>query len=224
VTEVGGGTGIDLYMFRVGVSPGTGLYGLGLMDVATSLPSGGTDGSHIGTGVGQTSTTPTTWYVDTTGGANNWSWSTNMSDPHDLTVDGYHWDTGTSRDTRWNLQVYDRSFTSGNTEYIATSFESTAGYGMVADNDSGSGLFFKSGGTWEVAGIAVSVGTYFNQPADTGMIGNESIFIDLTQYEDQITAVVVPEASSLALAGIVLFSSLGLVRRHLQKGTSPEWQ
>lgn len=183
---------VDLYMFRVDVAAGDGLYGLDTLDVASSISNNAT-GVHIGTGVGQTSSTETQWaeaagiWVETT-------WFSNEF--------GYKWST--TRDTRWNYQAISNS--NVDLEGMAgfeTTFEDRNGFGMVADNDSGSGFFVKNGEKWELAGIAVSVGLKAGQPERTAVYGNTSKFADLSDYRDQIVEVtLIPEPATLALLGL----------------------
>jgi len=199
---------IDLYMFRVDVSGGN-LNGLGDMAITSSAPNN-KQCVHIGTGDGQTLSTKTHWYVDTT--PNPDVWSTSEFSGWDTDRYGYYW-SGV-RDTRWAYEdVYDSNYDftiSGMfMQGFTTDFIEATDYGMAADHDSGSGLFVKNGGVWELAGIAHAVGNlYSGQPSATGVYGNWSLYSDLSAYSDQITTImVIPEPVtvwSLAILGVMM--------------------
>jgi len=202
---------IDLYMFRVSVPGGSGLEGLGTMPIATSLPGNGTVGTHIGTGEGQTSASATTYYVDVDPAT--WVWDTEPFAEADATVGGYSWAGDASRDTRWNQQVMSNNdFDFSGMEGFRTNFEAVDEFGMVADNDSGSPMFFNNGGTWELSGIAISVTGYSGQPSRTSMYGNDSVYADISAYRDQIV-VVVPEIASWSMLALTGAAALLLRRK-----------
>lgn len=201
---------IDLYMFRVAIDPGDGLDGLGNIPIASVTPSVGSDGTHIGTGEGQTSASATTYFVDTD--PVDWVWSTSFFPQADATAGGYTWAGDGSRDTRWDFQRMENNDvdvqlypSEGIIEGFTTNFENLADYGMSVDNDSGSPIFFKNGSVWELTGIAHSVGTFNSQPSRTSMFGNDVFYSDLAQYRDQIEDIIaIPELSAVALAGILV--------------------
>ena len=206
---------IDLYMFRVDASVGN-LSGLGDLQVASAAPEANTQGVHMGTGRGQTSSSKTTWYVDTYPAT--WVWDTSDFDDADATAEGYSWDGDSwqwgdedcSRDTRWNYQhAYDSDLDFNGMEGFTTDFEELNDYGMVADNDSGSGFFVKNVTTWELAGIAHGTTIYNGQPSATGVFGNWSVYSDLSAYSTQIShTMAIPEPATLAL---LLIGSLTLL-------------
>ena len=77
----------------------------------------------------------------------------------------------------------------------ATSSETEAQSG-----DSGSGVFYKDGSNWDLAGITHAIGLYTDQPAFTAVYGDLTFFADLSAYRDQILAITaVPETSGLLL-------------------------
>ncbi len=189
---------VDLYLFRVGVGVGSGLEGLPMLSIATALPGNGSVGMHIGTGEGQTQAAATTYHVDTT--PTPWVWGTEDFAGADWTRPGYSWAGDGSRGTRWNAQVLaNNNLDFSNLQGFATQFIDSDGFGMASDNDSGSPYFLKPSG-WELAGIAISLGFYSGQPGGTGVIGNLTLYADLTAYRSQILAVVIPEASTFSLA------------------------
>jgi hypothetical protein len=87
----------------------------------------------------------------------------------------------------------------------AAGSDATASEAEAQSGDSGSGVFYKDGSTWELAGITHAIGLYTDQPAFTAVYGDLTFFADLSAYRDQILAITaVPEASAglLVLAGI----------------------
>ena len=183
---------IDLYMFRVDVSVGN-LAGLGDLQIASAVPSVNSQTVHMGTGEGQTSSTKTKWYVDTT--PPTWVWGTSPFAGWDMNKYGYSWAGDSSRDTRWSYQdIHDRNYDFQDIgghwmEGFTTDFEERSDYSMVADNDSGSSLFVKNGSVWELAGIAHAISTSKDQPSRTSMYGNLNLYSDLSAYSDQIGGV-----------------------------------
>jgi len=55
--------------------------------------------------------------------------------------------------------------------------------------DSGGAVFAKLGGSWQLAGIMVAVGTYAGQPASTAIFGNATYAMELATYRPQVEAV-----------------------------------
>lgn len=53
---------------------------------------------------------------------------------------------------------------------------------QVVDGDSGSAVFYKNGGQWQLAGIVNTMLTYTNQSKDKAVYGNGSTFADLSYY------------------------------------------
>jgi len=56
----------------------------------------------------------------------------------------------------------------------------------AAGGDSGSGVFYKRGGTWYLTGIVQSVSTTSGQPANVAAYGDKTNFADLSLYRNQI--------------------------------------
>ena len=190
-------------MFCVDTSVG----GLGVMSdlaIASTPMTANKQCVHIGTGYGQSSDSETTWYVDTT--ANPYVWDTTPFVGYTATGSGYYWQS--DRDTRWafedvSAKNYDYTVSGMEMEGFTTSFKDEEDYGITADKDSGSGLFAKNGGEWELVGIADLVGSYSGQPAGTSVYGNSAIYADLYAYSDQIEQIMlVPEPATIAILGI----------------------
>ncbi|ARN55952.1 trypsin-like peptidase domain-containing protein [Sedimentisphaera salicampi] len=190
---------IDLYMFRVDTSAGN-LTELTPTPIASSAPSEGSQATHIGTGDGQTSSTETTWYVDT--GEDPYIWETSPFPGADAHANGYYLQT--NRDKRWAFEeVYQSDDDFDNIEGFSTIFNDDADYGITVEHDSGSGLFVKNNGEWELAGIAHAIGSYSGQPDRTRVYGNTSYYSDLSQYSGQINDIItIPEPASLLTLGL----------------------
>ena len=76
------------------------------------------------------------------------------------------------------------------------------GHGMRFD--SGGGVFYKNGSTWELAGIMVAQAGYNGQPnpALNAVFGNKTYMVDLSYYRDQILSIM-PEPSTLLMLSVV---------------------
>lgn len=204
---------VDLFLFRIDVPAGSGLDGMGLLPIAAQGPQFNTVGMHIGTGRGQTQATASTWYINTSG--QNWIWQTEVFEGADATVGGYTWGDASTRQTRWNHQpVAQTGVMAGATAVFTTQFVQGATAGMAIDNDSGSPFFLSNAENLPVlAGIALSILRYNSQPIGTSMYGNQTVYADLSQYLDQIEAIVIPEAATLFLFSLCGLLAWGLRRR-----------
>jgi hypothetical protein len=201
----------DLYMFRLATTP----VGLGGVAIAATASGSGTAVTMIGSGrdrgaftewsINQ-ATTPWTWTEVSSGGdaagyktlaTRTMRWGTNVVSGPET------WVSEASIDTRMFPTTFD--------DLIAASTEAQAAYG-----DSGGGVFRKSGGPWELAGLILTVDGYSGQP-DPGanaVFGNETFAADLAFYRPQIMAIV-PEPHALALA---VTAAAGLaVRRAMRR-------
>jgi len=78
------------------------------------------------------------------------------------------------------------------------------------NGDSGGAVFVDDGGTWTIAGVMLSIGTYENQPSLTAVFGNQTAMADLSVYRSEILSVI-PEPGSAMLC--LLGSLLVIVRR-----------
>lgn len=109
----------------------------------------------------------------------------------------------------------------GTVRSIASLFNDTPGKPNEAQavlGDSGSGVFWKNGGSWELAGMTYAVGnnnSYDNIPGgNTTSIVNSSItfMADLSFYRSQILSII-PEPGSASLGLLGLAGFLGRRRR-----------
>jgi hypothetical protein len=145
-------------------------------------------------------TSQVTWYVDTDPAT--WVWQTTDFAERDTTADGYNWDSGTTK--RWGENTLESGTTTynvgtGTTQALATDFDNITGESQGAVGDSGGGVFYLNGSTWELAGIMGATGTFNGQPGETAVFGNLTYLIDLSYYRSSVIAVI-PEPAHLALA------------------------
>jgi hypothetical protein len=115
-------------------------------------------------------------------------------------IDGWTWDS--TYQMRWGTnRIHDRSVPA-QTATFALDFDELGSGGastheaQSAQGDSGGGVFWKSSGSWYLAGIQYAIGTYVNQPAQTALYGNLSYAVDLATYRGQIEAIVRTESCS----------------------------
>ena len=90
-------------------------------------------------------------------------------------------------------------------------------YGAVTDEfsaapgDSGGGLFYKTGGAWELTGIFTTVGRWQDQPRTSAVFGNLTDAANLSLYRANILAVV-PEPEEVGL--VMSFFALVFIAFH----------
>jgi hypothetical protein len=182
----------DLRIIRILSDPGLpSLHLIGSTDSAFNQPA-----TMIGWGVGKGSAVPS---------------------------QGWNWGDDTTRVERWGTSVtlgnYKTDPVSGFT-FLQTTFDITMGVqtGQLTGGDSGGGLFINFGGTWKLAGINSDVDTdnaalYDQSLALSGFQPDHSYFQSITQYADQINALVVPEPGTGGLVAFSLAAILGAGRR-----------
>lgn len=75
--------------------------------------------------------------------------------------------------------------------------------------DSGGAAFYDRAGSWELAGMVVATGRYAGQASDDSVFGNQTYYVDMSVYQPQIAAIMVPEPAGqgLALAGLIAAST-----------------
>ncbi len=85
-----------------------------------------------------------------------------------------------------NLTAFSCDFTSpgtpGPTYQTSDEAQDSAG-------DSGGGVFYKNGSTWQLAGIIDAEQNQVNQPSDTAVYGDKTYMADIATYQSQIVAV-----------------------------------
>ena len=124
---------------------------------------------------------------------------------------------GDQRDVKVITMDFDESGVTRNS-YGAVTHEFQA-----APGDSGGGLFYKTGGAWELTGIFTTIGKYQGQSTTSAVFGNLTDAANLSLYRANILAVV-PEPSSVGLAfGLfaLAFAAFHRFHRRQQTATSP---
>ena len=210
--------GVDLRLFKINTGPA-----FTPLQVATTTPSISDDVTMIGAGRKPTSTTATTWHVDTTTDPASWDWDTSPFPAANTTKSGFT--TNTTKEVRWGTNEVE-SIVTGVTyhsyaamDMIATDFDETGGTAFEAQavlNDSGSGVFAYQGSGWKLAGTIVTVANFNNQPngSKSALYGNLTYAIDLSTHAAEINGYLspVPEWSSFSLA-LGVFSLFWVSRR-----------
>jgi Dockerin type I domain len=175
IQAAGGILNPDLRMFRLAEDPG-----LPSLSIASEAPTTGQEVMMIGAGLdreaqlhGWQPTSPQ-WSEVLLRNANVFGFS--LSDTSHM---------------RWgmNYVVSDSSFGSSDLTFsFGTRFDQT-GIPFEAQavlGDSGGGVFHRNEGTWELAGLMLSVQLAGNQPSGTAVFGDLTFIGDLAKYRDQI--------------------------------------
>ena len=171
---------VDLCMFQLQSNP----TGLSAVTVSSSEPPNNAQITAIGGGINR-ATTETYW-------DSNWNV---VSSPVMGGYAGYYWGNGGTK--RWGTnnitQAYGTSVDDGNgiTDAWETTFSATGGSNemQAGTGDSGGGVFYKRGSTWELTGIMLAVATYTNQPGGTAVFGDATFFADLSKYSGEIAQI-----------------------------------
>jgi len=161
----------DLAVLRMAGDPG-----LPTTALATTTPSVGSSVVMIGRGLSRGSAT--TW-----NGNNGWGWTSPMVK---------RW--GANRVSMTGLSIL-------NTETLTLNFDGPGPAAVtheahVATGDSGGALYWKSGGTWYLAGTLFAALTFGAQPANTSLYGNSTAAADIAFYRSEILDIVSVPACS----------------------------
>jgi hypothetical protein len=203
---------VDLAMFQLQTMP----VGLSPVTISSTEPNSNAQVVAIGNG------------RDRAAGESFWDSNWNVvSGPVVGGYAGYYWaNSGTKR---WgtNDLVRELPINDGNGVTNAWKIVFGANGGntemQAAPGDSGGGVFYKRGDSWELTGIMLAIDMFSGQPANTAVFNNATYFADLSMYAGQIAADVqtvtpVPEPGSLALvltgsmAGWLLWRRRGAAR------------
>lgn len=91
---------------------------------------------------------------------------------------------------------------------------------QVTVGDSGGGVFTLDNGEWKLGGIIVArLNSFSGQPA-SAVYGNQTLIADLSYYRDEILSIIVPEPSSLALAGGGMLALVAALSRRRKRAVS----
>jgi hypothetical protein len=197
------GIDADLAMFRV-TTPVTGLPALTL---SPSLVTNGSSVTMIGNGFDRASSLTywdTTWQVtnSTAGVYSGFYWAASTGTKR--------WGQNSTDGASWVDDGYGTSYV------FSTTFDANGGANEAqgAVYDSGGGVFFKDGSTWELAGLMLTIDEAPGQPLASAVYGNATYTADLALYHDQITAIMaIPEPAGIALAGVAALCALRRIRR-----------
>jgi hypothetical protein len=171
----------DLLLYRIDGNPG-----LANLSMASSPVAVNSSLVMIGAGRNREAAS-TTW---------NASW--NEAPPPVYT--GYKW-VGT-KTKRWGtntLDAYETISLGGKTvTAFYTDFDNVSNQAQGAEGDSGGGVFYFDGSSWQLAGIMVGITLYPGQPTEASVFGARTYMADLSAYESWIMAAI-PEPSTYAL-------------------------
>ena len=198
----------DMMLFRLAADPG-----LPSISISTTRPTHASPLVVIGAGHRQLDGLvhwTSDWQVVPSGG----------------TYAGYHSDN--THYKRWGTNTIEATYVGAPDADVTIN----AGYGTISafythfdDNpadvnesdavfgDSGGGAFYNRGGSWELAGMIVAVSRFPGQGSDDAVFGDHTYYADMSLYEPQITAIVVPEPAAVGLAMAGLIAMLCLAGR-----------
>jgi len=190
----------DLAMYQLTVAPADA--NLKTLTVSTLNPNPGSNLILTGNGADRAAAL-TYWNVDKS--ASNWIWTESVTGPGNYS--GYKYDVNNTQSLRWGNGTMSGTTSSndgfGVTSFLYSLFQSASGSAIAATGDSGGGVFYKkSGSTWQLTGILLSVGTpgppYNGQPGGTSIVNNDETYAaNLTYYHTQINAVSAVQAPSI---------------------------
>jgi hypothetical protein len=202
----------DLLMYRLATDPG-----LPSLSIATAAPAQGSEVTFIGDGGAVLPTaTETHWNVTESGGLHTWT-----EVPSGGNFSGYKstasrklW--GTNQVENFGPVIANDGI--GDVISLYTKFDdpdaagstATASEAQAQSGDSGSAVFKKDGDLWVLAGVTYAVDNPVDNqpnPALNAVFGDLTFAADLSEYRDQILAII-PEASSLVLvSGVAAFAA-----------------
>ena len=138
-------------------------------------------------------------------------WDGSWGPPPPAVFSGYYWDFS-GQALRWGDNQMEgietvSDATWGMTQSITTDFDPVTGEAHAAARDSGGGVFYQNGSTWELAGVIGFVSPYVGQPASTAVVGNLTLAADISYYRDFILQTV-PEPASWAVSGLLGLAAL----------------
>lgn len=187
----------DLLLFKI-LSPPV----MGDTVISSTRPTGGSQVFMMGFGKGREAA-QTTWDA---------SWSEGGTP---TVYTGYKWNTGEEVGRWGDNEVTGNSNTSvlGTDEMTITFDQVGETYeAMGSSGDSGGGIFYKNGSTWELSGMMSAIGTLVGQPGNTSVFANVTYAADLSVYRNDIVAII-PEPSEIACWMGAVAVSLLLIRR-----------
>ncbi len=197
------GTDADLAMFRVT----TPVAALPTLTLSPNLVTNGASVTMIGDG------------YDRAGSLTYWNSSWQVTNSTVGVYSGFYW-SASAGTKRWGQNVTDAAGWLNDGYGITYCFGTTFDAGgdtneaQGAIYDSGGGVFFKDGATWELSGIMLTIDEAPGQPLASAVYGNATYMADLAPYRDQITALMaIPEPAGVFLAGLGVLCVYSRLRR-----------
>lgn len=130
---------------------------------------------------------PTIGYKSTIPNDNTKRWGTNQIADEDCLFSNCNNDDDLRGDLKLNLGVGPRDVRSMVTQFDANGLTNEA---QVVSGDSGSSVFYKRNGAWELIGIVnAQYSTLENQANTNAVYGNYTTFADLTYYRSEIQSI-----------------------------------
>jgi hypothetical protein len=121
-----------------------------------------------------------------------------------------------TRTLRWGTNTVETGgvvnvTTFGTTQAFRLDFDQVSGEGMATGGDSGGGVFVKTGGLWNLAGVMLATLPEPGQPDGTVVYGNDIFVANIAAYRNEIVATMasVPEPG----VSVLLLSSAFLITR-----------
>jgi hypothetical protein len=212
-TGLGLPTNADLQMYRISADPG-----LPSLTIATQPLSVNDEVMFMSYGVYRfptefhwnvnSSTNPPTWTTVSSGGTRS---------GYDIGGGGKRWGANQVADDNVVLGESDADLTTiaeGSTIANLTSYDRSSSdpfEAQVVGGDSGSGVYYKRNGQWQLAGIVLANYIFdgqsnanFNPNNSLGVYGNLSAFADLSSYASQIAAIETAHANYSVVGDINL--------------------
>lgn len=174
--------------------------------ISSTRPTGGSEVFMMGFGKGREAD-QTTWDASWTEGGSPTAYT------------GYKWNTA-EEVGRWgdNQITGNSNVTVLSTEAMTITFDQVGETyeAMGSSGDSGGGVFYKNGSTWELSGMMSAIGTLSGQPSNTSVFSDVTYAADLSVYRSDIMAII-PEPSDSALWLGIAGAALLVINRRLTR-------
>ena len=189
---------VDLAMYRLTTVPSDPA--LRTLVIPGSTPAAATALTLMGNGLNRLDT-PTYWDVNKV--PSPWTWTVTSTTSGPNIYSGYGYGSGLS--LRWGTGAVDGTDVIndgfGLTSVLYSLFQDSPGSAIAAIGDSGGGVFYKSGATWILCGIMLTIGTpdlpYSGQPDNTSVVGDMTFAANLAAYSSQINALALVQEPSI---------------------------
>lgn len=172
----------DILLFQINGDPG-----LPQLDLASASPTNDTQVYMIG--FGQSGQPNRSYWIDRGG-----PWIPTVAGDPAGNRFGYRWTGGQPGPKRWGIGAVAGSTHGINqTRAFYTKFLDRKNIACATAGDSGGGVFTRQSDQWQLIGMLDALIGLTNQPAGTSILnGNINVIADLSQYRDQIDAILSP--------------------------------